>query len=264
MTEAEHDEQLDPRETVERERTFAPRVTALTILAAGLPVVGTILQGPLSDPPRSLLANLLYYDAHSSTVVAGALLRAIGLVSIAVPLVFLMRAAGARGARIPKFAPGIAVAGALLSAAGTLSVAIVSASLAQRFADSSGLTWDQAKQLLKGQEVIISSSMGLLGSLALAFGFVMASLNAMRVGLLTKFMGWIGILAGVLIVLPIFSPVPIIQALWLIGVAGLVYGRWPGGIPQAWEDGEAHPWPTAAEMRAEADARRDVGSNGKA
>lgn len=256
--------EIDPAMTVGRERALAPRVTALTVLAAGLPVVGTVLQGPLSKPPKSLLANLLYYDAHSSTVISGALLRAIGLAALAVPLVFLMRAAADRGARVPRFAPGLTVAGAVLSAVGTLAVAIASASISQRFADRTGITYDQAKELLKGQEVIASSAAGLLGSLALAFGFAMASLNSMRVGLLTKFVGWIGILAGVMVVLPVFSPVPIIQALWLTAVAGLVYGRWPGGLPPAWEDGEAHPWPTAAEMRERAAAERDARSNGKA
>jgi len=252
----------DPAGTVERERAIAPKVTALAVLAAGLPVVGTVLQGPLSQPPRNLLANLLYYDQHAGAVVSGALLRAVGLAAIAVPLVFLMRAAASRGARIPRFAPGLTVAGAVLSAAGTLAVAIVSASVSQRFADITGITYDQAKELLKGQVVIATSSLGLLGSLALAFGFVISSLNAMRVGLLTKFMGWIGVLAGVMIVLPVFSPVPIIQGLWLTAVAGLVYGRWPGGVPEAWEDGEAHPWPTAAEMRERAASERESRSNG--
>jgi hypothetical protein len=86
----------------------------------------------------------------------------------------------------------------------------------------------------------------------------------MRVGLLTRFMGYVGILGGVLFVIPILSPVPIVQAFWLIAVAALIFGRWPSGMPPAWEDGEAHKWPSAAEARERAAAEREARSNGGA
>jgi hypothetical protein len=34
---------------------------------------------------------------------------------------------------------------------------------------------------------------------------------------------------------------------------GILYiGKWPNGQPPAWESGEARPWPSRAQMRAEA------------
>jgi hypothetical protein len=74
-------------------------------------------------------------------------------------------------------------------------------------------------------------------------------LNAMRVGLLTRFMGVLGVICGALIVLPILSPLPIVQTFWLGAMALLLLGRWPNGVPPAWEAGEARPWPSQQEIR---------------
>jgi hypothetical protein len=93
---------------------------------------------------------------------------------------------------------------------------------------------------------------GLGGSMALAFSFVMISLNAMRAGLLSRFMGILGIFVGALLVIPI--PVQVIQLFWF-GAMGLLFlGRWPGaGRGPAWETGEAIPWPSAADRLAAED-----------
>jgi hypothetical protein len=75
----------------------------------------------------------------------------------------------------------------------------------------------------------------------------------MRVGLLTRFMGVLGIICGALIVLPILSPLPIVQTFWLGAMALLLLGRWRSGVPPAWRTGEAQPWPSQQELR---EARR--------
>jgi hypothetical protein len=81
----------------------------------------------------------------------------------------------------------------------------------------------------------------LLGSLAVAVGVVVVALNAMRAGLLTRMLGYIGIAAGAMMVL--FS-LPIVQVFWLVAVAFVLMGRWPGGELPAWATGDAVPWPT--------------------
>jgi hypothetical protein len=98
---------------------------------------------------------------------------------------------------------------------------------------------------------------GFIGHVALGLAFVLVALNAMRVGLLTRFMGVLGIMAGVFLAFPFFS-VPIVQAFWLIAVGVLFLGRWPNGAPPAWETGRAEPWPSrqdAIEGRSKATAR---------
>jgi hypothetical protein len=78
----------------------------------------------------------------------------------------------------------------------------------------------------------------------------------MRVGLLTRFMGVLGIICGALIVLPILSPLPIVQTFWLGAMALLLLGRWPNGVPPAWVTGEAQPWPSQQQAREARGSRR--------
>ena len=51
----------------------------------------------------------------------------------------------------------------------------------------------------------------------------------MRVGLLTRFMGVLGIIVGVLFIIPLGSSLPIVQAFWLCALGALFLGRWPRG-----------------------------------
>ena len=53
----------------------------------------------------------------------------------------------------------------------------------------------------------------------------------MRVGLLTRFMGILGVIVGVLFVIPLGSQLPIVQCFWLIAVGLLILGRWPRRRP---------------------------------
>ena len=62
-------------------------------------------------------------------------------------------------------------------------------------------------------------------------------------------MGVFGIALGPAFVLRFGS---LILPLWLIALGALFAGRWPGGLPPAWESGEASPLPSAAERRAAA------------
>ena len=104
--------------------------------------------------------------------------------------------------------------------------------------------------LLRGVQIL-----NLPGTLCLAFGLVLLSLNSMRAGLLTRFMGVLGIICGAALVLLPQNPVVVF---WLLALAVLFAHRWPQGMPPAWESGVAVPWPSAAEVaeqRAEARGR---------
>ena len=67
-------------------------------------------------------------------------------------------------------------------------------------------------------------------------------MSAMRVGLLTRFLGYLGIIAGILTIIPVV-PIPIIEAYWLLALAYLISGRWPSGVPPAWSTGQIERWP---------------------
>ncbi len=68
---------------------------------------------------------------------------------------------------------------------------------------------------------------------------VYTCLHAMRVGLLTRFMGTLGMALGVSIVLVALFP----MLLYTAALGVLFLGRLPGGRPPAWDAGEAVPWP---------------------
>jgi hypothetical protein len=77
--------------------------------------------------------------------------------------------------------------------------------------------------------------------------FILVSLNAMRAGLLSRFMGILGIILGALYVLPL-GPTPLLQIFWLGAVGMLFLDRWPGGRGPAWDAMAQVPWPTATEI----------------
>jgi hypothetical protein len=71
----------------------------------------------------------------------------------------------------------------------------------------------------------------------------------MRVGLLTKFMGYLGMFAGALVLFQI-TQVPVVQLFWLVALGYMLSGRWPTGMPAAWRTGKAEVLPSGAELRA--------------
>jgi hypothetical protein len=99
-----------------------------------------------------------------------------------------------------------------------------------------------AKKLTDDNRSPVTAAAGFGGTLSFAFAYVIIALNAMRAGLLTRFMGVLGIIVGAMMVLPIL-PSPVVQIFWL-GALGLLFlGRWGGGRGPAWETGKAEPWP---------------------
>jgi MFS family permease len=80
-----------------------------------------------------------------------------------------------------------------------------------------------------------------IGVLALVFGMIYTSIWCMRVGLLTRFWGALGIAFGLFLVIPIFPPVPGL-VLWFAAISLMFIGVWPRPLPPAWAAGEAKPW----------------------
>jgi amino acid transporter len=84
------------------------------------------------------------------------------------------------------------------------------------------------------------------GLLALAFALIYSCLNGMRVGLLSRFWGALGIAIGAASIFGLFQ----LGIIWFIYFGLLVAGRLPGGRPPAWAAGEAVPWPSPGETVA--------------
>jgi hypothetical protein len=104
-----------------------------------------------------------------------------------------------------------------------------------------------AEEAIRDDLPPVVSGLGLGATFALAFAAVMIAMNAMRTGLLSRFMGVLGIGMGVMLILPLGIQ-PLLQLFWLGALGVLFLGRWPGaGRGPAWETGEPIPWPSAAD-----------------
>jgi len=258
-----------------------PRAAVAAILAALLMLAADLWSGAIfRDAPHSGLLEALqnaarpgtvgttrsgrdafyvFYDAHLTEVIGASVVRALGLLAVGWMLTFLAAATRSRRPQLPRAATYLPLIGAVLQAVATLLGTVASASGVSDYLGGPR-TVDAASEVTGSSLLIASSFIGLVGQFALAAAFVLVCLNAMRAGLLTRFMGVLGIIVGVLNVIPI-GPLPVVQSFWLIALGVLFLGAWPGtGIPPAWRTGRAEPWPSQAELaekrRAASQARR--------
>ena len=242
---------------LERRRSRPAFVGA--ILASILPLIGGLAAtGTLSDQPKNSPGRLLYIHDHSGKFLLVSITLGLGALALIAPLLYLYDATKFRRPELPRVARVCALFGPLAYGAVQIGLQLVLTSKASHFATHGNQTYEEAKNVLESGPVRILQFVGLAGSLALGFAFVMIALNAMRVGLLTRFMGILGIIVGVLFVVPLTPGPPIVQAFWLGSLALLLTGRWPSGVPPAWTTGEAVPWPTQQELRE----RREAGMAG--
>jgi hypothetical protein len=268
----------DPQETLaweERNRTWA-------VVAAGigavLPLIGLfVAPKPKPDQVPELTSALIYFHNHASGFVLSQVLIALGGIATGVALLYLYHATKARRPQLQSAARVLAIVGPILLAAAGIVGQIY---LAQKAADfvKTAKTDPEANSILTGGVRVATGSIGIAGQFALAFAFILISLNAMRAGLLTRFMGVLGILVGVFPVLLNLlastlsglggGPAPIVQFFWLGALAYLFSGRWPNGLPPAWKSGEDQPWPSSQQMReqrqSQVDARRARSGRGGA
>ena len=208
--------------------------------------------------------SLLFVHDHAGSLIGSSIVVGLGAIALILALRYLFDATKFRRPELPPVALYCAIAGPAIFLVAQIATSLL---IAGKAADFSHLapgaqTNSAAKHLTDTGGLKAAAGAGLAGPLALGFAFVMISLNAMRVGLLTRFMGILGIIVGVLFVIPIGSPVPVVQAFWLIAVAVLFAGRWPAGQPPAWTSGKAEPWPSPQELRDRAAAEGEGGRDG--
>jgi len=91
----------------------------------------------------------------------------------------------------------------------------------------------------------LSRLLGTVGGLSFAIGLFYTSLWAMRVGLLTRFWGTLGMAAAV--VSTFIPPFFVILLIWFAALGLLLLGIWYRGRPPAWASGTAIPWPRPGE-----------------
>jgi hypothetical protein len=244
-------------EILQAETRDRPRMTIVAIVAGAFTLLGSLV-GRLAagSPPDNLPAALFFYNDNQASQYASAACSVIGAIAIAFVLDFLFRATRARNPELPWQIRPLPWVGGIGVAVFTVAYQVALAVNVEHFVTNGSLTYEEARKAI---DAGVPPLFGLFVQLALALAIVMISINAMRVGLLTRFLGYLGVISGALFVLA-FVPVPIVQAYWLGALAMLFAGRSPSGTPPAWQSGEAMPWPSPAEMREQrvrdAEARR--------
>jgi hypothetical protein len=187
---------------------------------------------------------LRYFDRHGSEYLGASILQAFGIVLLVVVAVHLYRAAKDRNPDQPALVLVVGVLGPVAFAVSTLIRAVTYTILADDFVGGAVQTEAAADDLLDTPALDIANGLGLTGVLALGFWLVKGSLDAMRIGLLTRFMGIMGIALGPALVLGFGL---LVMPLWLVALGVLFLGRWPRGMPPAWITGRAEPWQSGGE-----------------
>jgi hypothetical protein len=233
----------------ERRRGRPAAITA--VVAAALFVAAAVWSQALSSdaPERNGPALLRYFDGHTGQLIGSSVLRGLALLLLLPITLHLYRATKARRPEEPQVVLVMGVYGPIAAGIGTIAVGIALATAASNFVDREFQTIDAADDAFRTVQLI-----GLLsfsGSLALAFWFVKGCLDAMRVGLLGRPTGVVGIAIGPGLVL--FSGLfQFLIPVWLLAIAALFAGVGVRALPPAWEAGEAVALPSARARLGEA------------
>ncbi len=247
---------------LEYEARLRTRQAIVAGVAAFCVLASAVLQlaGPHTKV-NELTLGLIFEHRRFALDLIGAIVQTLGFVALSWTLWFLFDCTRARETRVASYIGVIALIAAPLAGIGIIGYVVSYGLAAQHFVSHGAQTYPQAHHLISGSALSIFQIVDYLGELVLALAFVMVSLNAMRVGLLTRFLGFLGIIGGVL-TLFVITPVPIVQFYWLAAVAYLLSGRWPSGVPPAWRTGKVEPWPSSRELREQ--QARARGGKGRA
>jgi hypothetical protein len=208
-------------------------------------------------PPGRLSAFAVKVGEHPVVPIAGAILYGIGSLAIFFAMAYLFRATRARRPAMPQFALVLAAVGAVGFGIGRAVAEVARYVSAHDFVNAADQSNSAASDALSPTATVVGQLIWETSALALGFAIAIISLNAMRVGLLTRFMGILGVIVGVAVapILPIDQQ-GIIRVFWLAALGLLFLGRLPSGVPKAWTTGQAEPWPSQQQLREQREAAR--------
>lgn len=212
--------------------------------------------GPMGDQPSQLVPVFQYYVDRPLVFVGSALLQAIAMLGLAWAVTFLAVCARARRPELPRYLIYVTMVGAVLVAIAALLNAVGRLIAINDFLDGAK-TVNAARDVNSQPLLATAFIIGQIAPLALAAGMLLVSLNAMRVGLLTRFLGVLGMISGGLTIFSgFFLFGPFVQAFWLLSLGFVFLGVGRDGAPPAWRTGQAEPWPSQRELAAQRQAAR--------
>lgn len=249
---------MSPEQQLAYERRVRSRQAAIAFAAGVLLITASAIQltGPHTKVDE-LTIDLIVANKRFPIDLIAAIVNGLGSLAVAWTLNYLYQCSHARNPDVRPYVRWIAIAGGVLAAVTGIVYAILVAVKVHQFVTTGAQTYDEANRLTNSTLLLALQLLGQGAALLLAVGFALVSLNALRQGLLTRFVGYLGIFAGVLVLFQV-TQIPIVQGYWLAALAYLFSGRWPTGLPPAWLTGRAEPWASSAELRS----RRASGGGG--
>ena len=241
---------------VEYESRVRIKYAALALFAALMLVAAQLLS--LSGPHASvdeLTLELIYQNKRETLEILGAVLDMFGVISTGIVLNWLFSISRARNPGMKSATRWLVVVGAALAGVLYVAYTIAFAGKAHTFVTTGTQGYPQAYALTdnSGLEVLVLFFQ--LGTLLLTIGCIWTSLNMMRVGLVTKTVGYVGIVFGALFLFPLGVLVPLVQGYWLAALAVTLAARWPRGDLPAWQQGVAVAWPSSKRVPGPAEQR---------
>lgn len=265
---------------IEWEASQRPRMGMLAIAAALLTLISTVisqvtlanaptvgivqglapaLSGQANPPVSPRAPEVRYLSHHAAGLIAGSVVAALGLILFAFALRFLYDATKFRRPETLPAGRMLLFGGAIVVGLLSVSSQVIGAINTHNFATGHDFTNHAVDYALQNAPARVASAyLTLAAQFALLIGLIITSLNAMRAGLLTRFMGILGIIAAVLFVIPVGSAPLVVLIFWMGALGMLLLGRWPNGDPPAWIKGEAVPWPSNVELREQRQAARQA------
>lgn len=239
-------------QVLERERRWARPAGYAAILIAPLYIASLFILTSTVTFGGLATEQLRVADANAGVLMLSSLLNALAALLMTIPLLYLFKAAQARSDRVSQALVGFVFIGPVLLALRSLLSAVSQNQIASDFvaqASPGGDIYTLLDDLAEASTVAeVAGSLFFPAVLGLVVAMVYTSLQAMRVGLVSRFFGTLGMaLGGALVVIaPQLSLLAI--AIWM-GWLGFIYlDRVPRGRPPAWVAGEAIPWPKPGEQ----------------
>jgi hypothetical protein len=188
---------MNAQEVVQYESRVRPRQAIIAGVAAALLLIAPILSlTGVHAKVDELTVDLLEIHKRFPLDLIAAVVQGCGLVALALTLGWLADRAQQRSVMIKAWTRWLAVAGASLFAVGVIGGEVSASIAANKFATTGAQTYLQANKLTGSGLITIMPLVEQLGALMLCVGVIFIALNAMRVGLLPRNIGYIGVAAG--------------------------------------------------------------------
>jgi hypothetical protein len=251
-----------PTEQAAYEARLRPRYAVIAFGAGIFVVLSLLIQeiGYHSSLTEETI-QLLTINKRFPLDIVGAVCDSIGLLGTGYMLWWLNSISLARDPKLSPMTRWLVFIGAPMMAALEVLTIVIYSIEAHRFVHGANLGYPEAYNLIHPVSVVlgVASLVEELGALFLAAGFIWCALNAMKVGLLPRPMGYAGVLAGALIIFAIGPISFVVQGGWLVSAAVVISGRWPTD-PPAWREGIAIPWMAGGRPNYEAAAGGATGT----